>query len=78
MLISYIPPSSPVNPDLEDDPPLRVVVGEVVVGRLQGLQQPGERPGPVVGQHQDPEVARFSGQNIFRILREFEGKFILI
>ena len=54
--ISDLPPATAVNPDLQRDPPARVVVREVVVGSLQGLQQTVERPGPVVGQHYYPAV----------------------
>ena len=44
--------STSVNPDLEDQVPGGA---GVVVRVLQGLEQPVERPGPVVGEDDDPE-----------------------
>ena len=45
--------STSVNPDLEDQVPGGA---GVVVRVLQGLEQPVEGPGPVVGEDDDPEL----------------------
>ena len=48
-------PPTPVNPDLQQEGPVGIIEGEVVLGVLQGLQQPVQGPGTVVCQHDDPE-----------------------
>ena len=69
-----------VDPDLEDQVPGGA---GVIVRVLQGLEQPVERPGPVVGEDDDPELGlrepdgwnvtspegRHQGDKIRKILR---------
>ena len=51
--ISHMFASPSVNPDLQEQLP---VGRSVVVGVLQGLEQPVEGPGPVVSEDDDPEL----------------------
>ena len=52
--VSYLPPTSPINPDLEDESPARIVLCEVVVRGLHRVEKPQERCRSVVGEDDNP------------------------